>query len=122
MAPTVGRAENGAVLSLGSPGADRITSALHQTIINFVNAGMPLELAVSHPRIHVERDERGIRASYERGVQTGGLDIPVREFEDLHMYFGGVAAALFSPGEGFVLASDPRRDGGTAVGGSGAAS
>jgi len=122
MAPTVGRAENGAVLSLGSPGADRITSALYQTIVNFVNVGMPLELAVSHPRIHVERDARVVRASYERGVQTGGLDIPVREFEDLHMYFGGVAAALFSPGEGFVLASDPRRDGGTAVGGSGVAS
>ena len=118
MAPTVGRAGGGAVLSLGSPGADRITSALYQTILNFINIGMPLGSAVAHPRIHVERDAGVVRASYERGVPIGGLDIPTREFEALHMYFGGVAAALFSSEEGFTLAADPRRDGATAVGGS----
>jgi len=31
------------------------------------------------------------------------------------MYFGGVSAALWHPLEGFVVAADPRRAGGTAV-------
>ncbi len=118
MAPTVARSESGAVLSLGSPGADRITSALYQTIVNFVNLGMPLDRAVAHPRIHVEREGSRIRASYERGIPVDALELPVREFDEPHMYFGGVAAALFSPEGGFALAADPRRDGGTALSGS----
>ena len=55
------------------------------------------------------------------GLRTRGAGrvdrAPVREFEELHMFFGGVGAALFSPRAGFTLASDPRRDGGTATGG-----
>ena len=111
------RSDDGRVLSLGSPGADRITSALYQTIVNCVNLGMTLDEAVSHPRIHVERIDDRLRASYERGVEVGSVELPVREFDDLHMYFGGVAAALYSPARGFALAADPRRDGGTAIGG-----
>ncbi len=117
MAPTVGRSADGRVLSLGSPGADRITSALYQTIVNFIDLRMPLARAVGHPRVHVERKDGVVQAAYERGVPVGALELPVREFEELHMFFGGVAAVLFSPEEGFTLASDPRRDGGSATGG-----
>ena len=38
MAPTIARRE-GAVLAAGSPGADRITTALHQFFINTLAAG-----------------------------------------------------------------------------------
>ena len=119
MAPTAARTEEGAVLSLGSPGADRITSALYQTIVNFIDLEMPLPLAVAHPRVHVELDAGQIRAAYECGVPVEALQLPVREFDDRHMYFGGVGAALFTPEKGFTLAADPRRDGGTAIGGLG---
>lgn len=118
MAPTVGRSMEGRALSLGSPGADRITSALYQTVVNFVDLKMSLPLAVAHPRIHVERKDGLIQAAYERGVPVEALELPLREFDDRHMYFGGVGAVLFSPGEGFTLAADPRRDGAAAVGGS----
>jgi len=117
MAPTVARNQQGAVLSLGSPGADRITSAIYQTIVNFIDLDMSLPLAVAHPRDHVERHAGEIRAAYERGMPVEALRIPVREFDDRHMYFGGVGAALFTPEDGFTLAADPRRDGGTAIGG-----
>ncbi|MDE0083600.1 MAG: gamma-glutamyltransferase [Gammaproteobacteria bacterium] len=117
MAPTVGRSRDGGVLSLGTPGADRITSALFQTIVNLIDFRMPLADAVAHPRVHVERKDGVVQAAYERGVPVGSIGLPVREFEELHMFFGGVGAALFSPSAGFTLASDPRRDGGTATGG-----
>ena len=116
MAPTVGRSVDGRVLSLGSPGADRITSALYQTILNFIDLRMPLPLAVGHPRVHVERKDGVVQAAYERGVPVGALELPVREFGELHMFFGGVGAVLYSPEEGFTLASDPRRDSGSAMG------
>lgn len=38
MAPTIARKGN-KVLAVGSPGADRITTALHQFLINFVQMG-----------------------------------------------------------------------------------
>ena len=116
MAPTVGRSRDGSVLALGTPGADRITSALFQTIVNLIDFRMPLADAVGHPRVHVERKDGVVQVAYERGVPVGSIGLPVREFEDRHMFFGGVAAALFSRSAGFTLASDPRRDGGTARG------
>ena len=39
MAPTVGRRDDGSVLALGSPGADRITTALLQVLASFAHGG-----------------------------------------------------------------------------------
>lgn len=117
MAPTVGRGSEGAVLAVGSPGADRITTAILQVLLNFIRLGMPLEEAVAAPRLHVERGPTGPRVACEPGVPADALENPVRRFPERSMYFGGVAAALWRPGSGFELAGDPRRTGGTAVGG-----
>ena len=48
MAPCVARSD-GSVLAVGSPGADRITTALQQFLINYLQFGMPLEDAIAHP-------------------------------------------------------------------------
>ena len=53
MAPTAARRENG-VLAIGSPGADRITTALHQFLVNYLQLGLELADAVAHPRLHLE--------------------------------------------------------------------
>jgi gamma-glutamyltranspeptidase/glutathione hydrolase len=116
MAPTVARRDDGVVLVIGSPGADRITSAVLQTIVGFTNAGMSLDAAVAQPRAHVELDEGGFRVAHEAGL---ALDpsLPSRRFEGLDLFFGGVAAVVLD-GEGRLECSaDPRRAGGTAVGG-----
>ena len=46
MAPTVGRSGDGGVLAIGSPGADRITTALAQVLAAFANGGATLEEAI----------------------------------------------------------------------------
>jgi gamma-glutamyltranspeptidase/glutathione hydrolase len=103
MAPTVGRHVDGSVLAIGSPGADRITTAIVQALAGFVNGGMGLQDAVNHPRVHVHR--------------AGRPDEVVRTETDLTMYFGGVSATLASASgstsalSGLVAAADPRRDG-----------
>lgn len=124
MAPTVGRVRSrgddadAEVLAIGSPGADRITTAILQTLVNFVHLGMPLEQAVDHPRLHVEWPWPGSpRVAHEPGMGLDGEDPPQRAFEDLHMFFGGVAAVHFASPDRFQLAADARRTGGTALGG-----
>jgi gamma-glutamyltranspeptidase/glutathione hydrolase len=54
MAPTVGRADDGTrVLAVGSPGADRITTALMQVLGRFALQGLELSEAIDRPRLHV---------------------------------------------------------------------
>lgn len=118
MAPTTGRSSNGAVLSIGSPGADRITTAILQTVVNFVHLGMPLQAAVDHPRLHVEwPGVEAVRVAYEPGLPVDRLDVPQRRFDHLDMFFGGVSAVYLRPPGQFELAADPRRTGGIALSG-----
>ncbi len=116
MAPTVARREDGAVLAIGSPGADRITTALLQTLVNFANLGLSLQEAVDHPRLHLLLADAPTVA-FEPGLPTDNVALETRPFPTQDMFFGGVAAALWEPAEGFHTAADPRRTGGTAVGG-----
>ena len=120
MAPTIARHEDGRVLSVGSPGADRITTAILATVINFTELGMSLADAIAHPRVHVERDEESEwRVAYEGSLPIDTLDYPRRRFENLDMYFGGVGAAYGDVHGELVAAADPRRTGATSLAGSG---
>jgi gamma-glutamyltranspeptidase/glutathione hydrolase len=80
MAPTVGRHDDGATLAIGSPGADRITTAIVSALAGFVNGGLDLAAAIAHPRVHVHR--------------AGLPDEEVRVEHEPSMYYGGVGAAL----------------------------
>ncbi|HET9829973.1 MAG TPA: gamma-glutamyltransferase [Nocardioidaceae bacterium] len=97
MAPTVGHHDDGTVLAIGSPGADRITTAVAQVLAGFVNGGLPLAEAIAHPRVHVHR--------------AGRADEVVKVETDLTMYYGGVAATIGGCDGHLVAAADPRRDG-----------
>lgn len=97
MAPTVGRHTNGAALAIGSPGADRITTAIVQALAGFLGGEMSLQRAINHPRVHVHR----ARTPREE----------IKKETDLTMYFGGVAATLREPDGHMSAAADPRRDG-----------
>jgi gamma-glutamyltranspeptidase/glutathione hydrolase len=111
MSPTVVSSEEGGLISLGSPGASRIPTAILQTVINVVDFGMALEEAVLAPRFHAEGD----LFAYEAGARTAGLDgyERVLSYETPNMFFGGVNAVRRTPGGRFEAAADPRRSGGT---------
>ncbi len=116
MAPGTARCDK-QVLAIGSPGADRITTALHQFLINFIQIGLPLADAVAHPRAHLEISDQGVNLAVEPGLDLPDLGIPVTPYPSIGMYFGGVGAALFDTRSGFEVAADPRREGGTFVSG-----
>ena len=112
MAPTTAVSDRGEVLAIGSPGADRITTAILQTLINHLQIGMPLDAAVRHPRVHVEFAGDHFRVACEEGLEID-TSRPTRHFEGLSMFFGGVGAVSWSDAHGFAVAADPRRAGGT---------
>lgn len=112
MAPTIARGAGGAILAIGSPGADRITSALSTTIAAFAVEGRSLDEAVHVPRFHVAvSDDGSVRVKAEPGALDSGHGRPVDMFEAPHMYFGGVGAALLDASGELTVVSDPRRAG-----------
>lgn len=111
MAPTVARRSDGTTMAVGSPGADRITTALAQFLFNHLHLDMGLQQAADHPRVHAEYVDGGFRLACEPGVPTEQVELPVRNFDDLSMFFGGVAAACWNPLHGFSTGADPRRAG-----------
>jgi gamma-glutamyltranspeptidase/glutathione hydrolase len=113
MAPSAARNTQGDVLAIGSPGADRITTAILQTLVNHLQLGVSLDAAIRYPRAHVEWLDDDYRVAYEAGLGIEGLDVPQRQFAGPSMFFGGVGAASYSQSKGLSAAADPRRSGGT---------
>jgi gamma-glutamyltranspeptidase/glutathione hydrolase len=112
MSPTVVSSSDGDLVSLGSPGASRIPTAILQTLINVVVFGLSLEAAVSAPRLHAEGD----LFAYESGASKPDLSAYERvlAYDEPSMFFGGVNAARRTPEGVFEAAADPRRAGGMA--------
>ncbi len=112
MAPTIARRDDGAVLSIGSPGASRITTAILQVLANALQLGMPLQDAIAHPRLHVVETGDDPLVATEPGLPDAAFEgLRRREFERLDMHFGGVQAVWREPGGRLLAAADPRRGG-----------
>src|SRR5918998_1837284 len=90
MCPTIVSSPDGDLVSLGSPGASRIPTAIVQTLINVVVFGS----GARKPDL----------SAYER----------VLAYDEPSMFFGGVNAARRTPEGIFEAAADPRRAGGVA--------
>ena len=108
MAPMVAR-KGADVVALGSPGADRITSALVATMAALAS-GMELAEAIEHPRVHPEFGDWGVRIATEPGIEMKRFVHPIRQFDSRHMYFGGVNGASLENGDLHSYA-DSRRTG-----------
>jgi gamma-glutamyltranspeptidase/glutathione hydrolase len=123
MTPTVGRHDDGRVLAIGSPGADRIATAVLQVVLRLLG-GDELLQAIERPRVHVSFDDRGNPATvdYEEGLPgaeraeaVGLAGLPWRRHPAASMFFGGVAAALRGADGRLEAAADGRREGAVLV-------
>lgn len=102
---------------LGSPGSERIATALAQVITRTVDAGMPLDAAIAAPRMHtgktgkiqIERsrfDDEVIRA-----LERAGFSLTRR---GAYSFYLGCVQAIQLPlsrKDPFLGVADPRRDG-----------
>ena len=122
ISPTILSKDGEPALVVGSPGSQRIISAVVQVISHWVDVGKGIEAAVSAPRLHVEPRNQlylephqiGISPSLLLDLERRGYHV-VRPLSSLYMgnlnpYFGGVHAVAREESE-WRGASDPRRDG-----------
>ncbi len=121
MAPTVAARRDGARLAIGTPGADRITTALMQVLGRHGLAQEGLQEAINAPRLHVNRlDDGTVRVEYESddhlATEVRATGLPGVEHDRHAMYFGGVGAASRSPDGALLAAADPRREAAIALG------
>jgi gamma-glutamyltranspeptidase / glutathione hydrolase len=111
MAPTVAE-HGGRVIALGSGGSNRLRTAILQTLCNLIDFGMPPDLAVSAPRIHLERGklsiEPGLAADVVRLLTDHWPDHQV--WDEPNLFFGGTHTVVYD-GQQFAGAGDPRRGG-----------
>ncbi len=115
MAPTTGRTLDGRALAVGSPGADRITTALQQVLAHGCLRGRSLSEAVDAPRVHV-----GFAADGEPIVHYEPSPDIAAALQDtgwagvdhgtMAMYFGGVGAAYVAADGSLEAAGDHRRE------------
>jgi gamma-glutamyltranspeptidase/glutathione hydrolase len=114
MSPTIVLKDGKPFLSLGSPGAARIITALPQILMNLVDHKMELQQAINAPRVHCDGSRLDVEARIAESIRetltAQGHKISVRGAVDLH--FGGAQAVMIDPQSGrYYGAADPRRDG-----------
>ncbi len=121
MTPTIVMKDGKPVMAIGSPGSERIISAVVQVISLWIDAGLSIEDAVSYPRIHVTPDkiiysesnkltQNELSTLKELGFR---FESPPSEIiiNNLNPYFGGINTVALENDE-WKGAADPRRDGG----------
>ncbi len=122
MAPTTARSSGGRVLAIGSPGADRITTALMQVLGRSCLLGTPLGEAILAPRAHVSHLADGtavvdVEPSEQIAEAVAELGLTAREHGPLDMFFGGVGAAYRTTTGAMYADGDPRREAAVGVAG-----
>lgn len=117
MAPTFVLRDGTPQIILGSPGSNAIINAVAQVIVNCVDFGMtPIE-AVAAPRIHCEGGpiltETRLPIATGRALEAHGHRLRPRPFA--YDSLQGRVQLIVAGDDGWVGASDPRRDGGAAM-------
>ncbi len=117
VAPTLLFAGQKPWLSLGSPGSERIATALAQVITRVVDAKMPLEAAIGAPRLHAGKSRTILieKARFDPAVlqalASAGFELTKR---GAYSFYLGCVQAVQLPltcREMFIGVADPRRDG-----------
>ncbi|WP_201259043.1 gamma-glutamyltransferase, partial [Candidatus Thiodiazotropha endolucinida] len=98
---------------MGSGGSNRIRSAILQVIINQLDFRMPLEQAISFPRIHFENGllslEPGIDESIAAALKN---EFPRQQhWQKKNLFFGGTHCVALDEKGGHMGIGDERRGG-----------
>ncbi|PPS39578.1 gamma-glutamyltransferase [Chroococcidiopsis sp. TS-821] len=113
MAPTIVLKNNQPEIVLGSGGANRIRTAILQVISNIIDFKMPVEQAVSSPRVHWENNVFNIEPGFSDSVikAIDNDDDQLILWNTKNMFFGGVHTVM-ETSEGVISgAGDERRNG-----------
>ncbi len=112
MAPSIAYLADGTRIATGSGGSNRIRTAILQVLINLIDFDMPLEAAISSPRINYENAmlniEGGLDPEFIKPLLSAYPQYKL--WESRNLFFGGAHSVSLGP-KGFVGIGDPRRGG-----------
>jgi gamma-glutamyltranspeptidase / glutathione hydrolase len=118
MAPSVAAHDAGTIITIGTPGADRIASALAIVLATVFFDGGSAAKAIWRPRIHVgcpvppdERQTLDVEGAANVDHALDLTSFAQRAHPRHSMYFGAVAAAILHPNNQLEAIADPRRQG-----------
>ncbi|MET0982727.1 MAG: gamma-glutamyltransferase family protein [Telluria sp.] len=112
MAPTIALKNGKPAFTIGSPGGSTIITTVLQTIVNYVDFGMPMDAAINAPRLS---ERNGATTSVEPGfagsAQAQALTSFGHKWEEPAEEIGAANAIVFNPDGTVTAVSEGRRHG-----------
>ncbi len=114
MSPSLLFQPDGTIVATGSGGSNRIRTAILQVLVNLVDFQMPLEQAVTSPRIHFEEGLLNVEGGFREHEVAALIECFGKHmlWQERNLFFGGAHSASYHPrGPTLHGAADPRRQG-----------
>lgn len=112
MAPCIVERPDNQRIALGSGGSNRLRTAILQVLLNLIDFKMPLDQAVTLPRIHHEAGLLSIEGGFNDNEVAELLkNHPNHKVWDSRNLFFGGTHSVSSSADGFSGIGDPRRGG-----------
>ena len=117
MAPTIALKDGKPAFTIGSPGGSTIITTVLQTIVNYIDLGMPMDQAVNAPRISERNgDATSIEPGFAGSERARALEHLGHRWEAEPEEIGAANALVFNPDGTVTAVSESRRHGvGTAL-------
>jgi len=112
MAPTIALKNGKPAFTIGSPGGATIITTVLQTIVNYVDFGMPMDAAINAPRLS-ERNSATTSAEpgFAGSTQARGLEAFGHKWDAAPEEIGAANAIVFNPDGTVTAVSEGRRHG-----------
>jgi gamma-glutamyltranspeptidase/glutathione hydrolase len=117
MAPTIALKDGKPAFTIGSPGGSTIITTVLQTIVNYIDLGMPMDQALNAPRISERNGEASsIEPGFAGSEQARALERFGHRWEAAPEEIGAANALVFNPDGTVTAVSEGMRHGvGTAL-------
>jgi gamma-glutamyltranspeptidase/glutathione hydrolase len=117
MAPTIALKNGKPAFSIGSPGGSSIITTVLQTIVNYVDLGMPMDQAINAPRLSERNgDVTDVEPGFAGSAQARSLEQFGHKWSSRAVEIGATNALVFNPDGTVTAVSEGRRHGvGTAL-------
>jgi gamma-glutamyltranspeptidase / glutathione hydrolase len=112
MSPSVVLRDGEPHLVVGSAGSLRLRGAVMQNVVNVVAHNLPVEDAITRPRVHLEGEDLHCEGGHDPAEldKLEEMGWNVTRWRRRNLYFGGASAVTFEDGK-LAAAGDPRRGG-----------
>jgi gamma-glutamyltranspeptidase/glutathione hydrolase len=117
MAPTIALKNGKPAFTIGSPGGSTIITTVLQTVVNYVDLGMPMDQAVNAPRLSERnRGTTSVEPGFPGSAQEQALQKFGHKWDSAPEEIGAANALVFNPDGTVTAVSEGRRHGvGTAL-------